>query len=154
MRMLLCSLLGCDQVVIRMLGLLLGCCWDVVGVLGLAFLSYIFIKSIFLKEFKFTIASLEENSKYVLLLLIPFMLQKKAPNRLLIFGLFLGVIICVVFALCYSFFNGIPFNRYVFSTLFDIHHTYLSMFFLLTFNYILNINRHQFPMGMLHDGCR
>lgn len=116
------------------------------GLLGLAFLSYIFIKSIFLKEFKFTIASLEENSKYVLLLLIPFMLQKKAPNRLLIFGLFLGVIICVVFALCYSFFNGIPFNRYVFSTLFDIHHTYLSMFLLLTFNYILNINRHQFPM--------
>ena len=33
MRMLLCSLLGCDQVVIRMLGLLLGCCWDVVVVL-------------------------------------------------------------------------------------------------------------------------
>ena len=33
MRMLLCSLLGCGQVVIRLLGLLLGCCWDVVGVL-------------------------------------------------------------------------------------------------------------------------
>ena len=31
--MLLCSLLGCDQVVIKLLGLLLGCCWDVVGVL-------------------------------------------------------------------------------------------------------------------------
>ena len=31
--MLLCSLLGCDQVVIRLLGLLWGCCWDVVGVL-------------------------------------------------------------------------------------------------------------------------
>ena len=31
--MLLCSLLGCDQVVIRLLGLLLGGCWDAVGVL-------------------------------------------------------------------------------------------------------------------------
>ncbi len=115
------------------------------ALLGLIFLTYILVKSFFLKDFKTIFSALEENSKYVLLLLTPFVLKKKEPNKLLLFGLFLGVMLCVVLAICYSLFNGIKFDRGVFMRLFDLHHTYLSMFLLLMVNHFLNVDRDQFP---------
>lgn len=108
--------------------------------IGLCFFVYILINSIIQTSLTYTTGVFEnEFSHLVLLIVIPFLLRGKKDNLLLCYALFTGVIIACSYVFIASFILSVNFDRDVFETILDIHHTYLSMYILFFVNFVLVI---------------
>lgn len=109
-----------------------------VAVIGIVFFVYIILVSCIQAGLEETLLNFNsEFSKFSLFFLTPLLVRNNRDNVLIFKTFSLGVIGSVVFALFYSLFNNISFDRYVFASIYDLHHTYLSMFLLLIVNFYL-----------------
>src|SRR5690606_12973194 len=105
------------------------------AIIGAIFFIYILLNSLAQAGFNATVEYYDtEYSKLILLPLSPILLKGRTENRLLIYFLTSGTFFAIVFGIFYSVINIIPLNREIFASVFDIHHTYLSLFILLIMN--------------------
>ncbi len=106
------------------------------AIIGLIFFVYIEINSILQSGLSNHIEHFEKlYMHFALFFITPILLRTKRKNKLLLYALFLGLIIAVVYVFIYVVIHSMTFDKYAFTTILDIHHTYLSMFILTFVNY-------------------
>ena len=108
------------------------------SLLGMVFFVFIILNSLFQADFSRTAELFNKQySHFALLFLIPILLRDKKENKLLLYSFLCGTLITITIGFIVSILDGISFNRNIFLTYFDIHHTYLAIFLLFTFNHII-----------------
>jgi len=108
------------------------------AIIGLVFFTYIILDSLMQAGVKNTFKFFDsEYSKLALLFLTPLLLRNKNGNKFVFLCFFFGVLTTVAIAFVSSLLSLQVFDRDIFSNLFDIHHTYISMFLLVVINYLL-----------------
>lgn len=108
------------------------------SIIGVVFLSYIIINSIVQTNFEYTINVFEKQfSHWTLLFFTPMLLRDKKANSLLIWSLFIGVTITIVWVALSSLIYNISFDRNAFQDIVDIHHTYLAIYILFLISFVL-----------------
>lgn len=106
------------------------------AIIGLTFFIYIEINSILQSGISSHLLDFEKLYMHLALFFItPILLRKKRENKLLLYALFFGLIVAVVYVLLYVVSNNMTFDKHAFTNILDIHHTYLSMFILTFVNY-------------------
>jgi len=106
------------------------------AIIGLIFFIYIEINSILQSGILNHVLQFEKlYMHFALLFITPILLRKKRENKLLLYALFLGLIVAVVYVFLYVVFNNMTFDKHAFTNILDLHHTYLSMFILTFVNY-------------------
>lgn len=107
------------------------------SIIGLFFIIYILLNSIIQSNVYYTISAFEvEYSHLLLLVLVPLLLRKKNENIILCYLFFLGLTLACLYVFIMSFILNLAFNKHAFSSILDIHHTYVSMYLLFFVNFI------------------
>lgn len=106
--------------------------------IGLIFFLYVILSSIIQNNIQYTLNVFDkEFSHLTLLFLAPMLLRKKEDNKLLSYGLILGLITACIYVFAMSYVLEIDFNKLTFLKVINIHHTYLSIYILFFVNIIL-----------------
>ena len=106
------------------------------AIIGLCFFVYIEVNSILQTSIYNNFLHFEtEYMHFALLFITPILLKKKRDNKLLMYALFLGVAISVLYVFFSAVIQNLTFDKYTFENRIDLHHTYLSMFILTFVNY-------------------
>jgi O-antigen ligase len=106
------------------------------AIIGLCFFIYIEINSILQSDLYHNFLYFEKQYMHFALLFIsPILLRPKKENKILIYALFLGVAIAVLYVFFYAIIHNMTFDKKAFENQIDLHHTYLSMFILTFVNY-------------------
>ena len=106
------------------------------AIIGLCFFIYIEINSILQSDLYHNFLYFEKQYMHFALLFIsPILLRSKKENKILIYALFLGVAIAVLYVFFYAIIHNMTFDKKAFENQIDLHHTYLSMFILTFVNY-------------------
>lgn len=109
------------------------------SIIGLIFFLYIILNSILQTSILYTVEVFEKQFLHWTLLFLTPTLIKEFNKRLLLKALFTGIIIGVLYIFFFCIINKISFNQVVFQKVFDIHHTYLSLYLLIMINFALTI---------------
>jgi O-antigen ligase len=106
------------------------------ALIGALFFLYIIINSLIQAGVTLTIKYFEtEYSKFALLFVVPFLLNNKKQNKILLYGLMISTFVSVLISVFYAIIQNTIFGAHIFAHLFDIHHTYLALFILITINW-------------------
>jgi hypothetical protein len=104
--------------------------------IGFLFFIFIIANSVIQTSLSQTVLNFEKSfMHFTVLFIIPFLLRDKERNKALLYMFFTGTLIALVFAFSYALVNKITFDRATFIHLFDIHHTYFSMYLLAIVNF-------------------
>ena len=106
------------------------------SIIGLCFFTFIEINSILQSDIYYNFFHFEKQyMHFALFFLTPILLRNKRENKILIYALFLGVAISILYVFFSAVLYNLTFDKYAFENLLDLHHTYLSMFVLTFVNY-------------------
>ena len=106
------------------------------AIIGLCFFVYIEVNSILQTDIHYNFLHFEKQyMHFALFFIAPILLRSKKDNKLLIYALFLGVAIALLYVLFSAVAYNLTFDKNTFENLIDLHHTYLSMFILTFVNY-------------------
>lgn len=106
------------------------------AIIGLCFFVYIELNSILQTNIHYNFLYFEKQyMHFALLFMSPILLRKKKENKIIVYALFLGLAIAVLYVFFYAIINNLTFDKYTFENRIDLHHTYFSMFILTFVNY-------------------